>query len=125
MSLKVGSSTLFSFYRAIIESVLTQSITIWFDRAPKTEIDKLNSVIRNAERLVGVELPTLESIYVNRMRTKVDSIIKDFSHPAHDYFKVLPHGRRLRAFKGCGRFVNSFYPKAVKHYNERRQARHL
>ena len=115
-SFQVSSTTLINFYRAIIESILTQSIMVWYDRASKSKCDlgRLNSVIRNAEKLIGASLPSLESIY-DRMASKMNTILKEEAHPARHYFEFLPHGRNLRAFKGTNRLVKSFFPQANKH----------
>ena len=62
----------------------------------------------------------MEYIYLNRMTKKTTKILKDKHHPAHYYFDFLPSGKRIRTFKGCKRFINSFYPQAIKHFNNTR-----
>ena len=104
----------------MIASILTQSILVWYDRASKKDLIKLNSIIKDAEGIINSKLPSLEQIYVKRLESKVGKILKDSDHPARHYFEYLPHGRRLRAFKGSARFVNSFYPQAIKHLNKTR-----
>ncbi|KAI4896239.1 hypothetical protein NFI96_010233 [Prochilodus magdalenae] len=54
------------FYTAIIESILTASITIWFGSSTSQERTKLQRVIRTAERLIGCNLPSLQQIYTSR-----------------------------------------------------------
>lgn len=120
----VSCDILVNFYRTIIESVLTQGILVWFDGAPKSSLDKLNSVVKNAEKIIGTTLPSLESIYENRMSNKVNKILRDNEHPARHYFELLPHGRRFRAIKGNARFVKSFFPQAIKHLNKTRTKRY-
>ena len=82
-SFQVSSTTLINFYRAIIESILTQSIMVWYDRTSKSKCDlgRLNSVIRNAEKLIGASLPSLESIYEDRTASKMNTILKEEAHP--------------------------------------------
>ena len=108
---------LLNFYRATIESVLTFSICVWYGSANKTDLKKLTSVVRTAEKIIGISLPSLDSIYRDRMKKKTEKIMSDPSHPAFDYFEKLPSGRRLRTFRGCKRLTNSFFPSAVKLYN--------
>ena len=40
--------------------------------------------------------------------------MQDEFHPAADYFQFLPSNRRLKHFKGSKRFIDSFYPHAVR-----------
>ena len=116
-SYNVNKTILISFYRGIVESILTASITVWFDRASIRHLTKLQAVIRNAERIIGAPLPSLQSIYLLQLESKRNKIMNDSFHPAHQYFDMLPSGRRLRAFKGTKRFLNSTYPQTVKLYN--------
>ena len=108
---------LINFYRTIIESIITSSIIVWFGRVNQADLNKLSSVIRSAEKIIGTGLPSLHSIYVERSVSKTNNIIKDSSHPAHKYFQFLPSQRRMRTFKGNKRFTKSFYPEAVKMFN--------
>ena len=117
-SFGVKRDILLLFYSAIIEKILTQSITVWYDRATMSDISKLNSVRRNAERIIGISLPPLIDIYHQRMECKINNIMKDKFHPAYKYFEYLPSGKRFRAFCGNKRFVNSFFPAAVKYHND-------
>ncbi|KAI4874923.1 hypothetical protein NFI96_009232, partial [Prochilodus magdalenae] len=54
------------FYTAIIESILTASITIWFGSSTSQERTKLQRIIRTAERIIGCNLPSLQQIYTSR-----------------------------------------------------------
>ena len=116
-SFGVQQMILVSFYRAIIESVLTRSITVWYGAASKEGLDKLNSVIRNAERIIRVQLPSLETLYKERSLKRTTMIIQDKDHPANKLFVTLRSGRRFRTFKGNKRLTNSFYPSATRIYN--------
>ncbi len=114
----VSDHILVNFYRAIIESILTTNILVWFySRVSQRDLGKLQSVIRSAERIIGTSLPSIHSLYQERALKRVDCIMKDHSHPASVYFNFLPSGNRLLAFRGSKRFTNSFYPSAVKIFN--------
>ncbi len=52
------------FYSAIIESVLCTSITVWFSSATKSDLRRLQRVVRTAERIIGTTLPTLQELYL-------------------------------------------------------------
>ena len=119
-SFNVKQSILLNFYIYIIESVLTSSITVWFDKTTCLYKNKLSSIIRSCEKIVNCDLPSLESIYIERTQRRTSKIMQDEHHPSFKYFNFLPSNRRLRTFKGKKRFVNSFYPQAVKIFNNTR-----
>ena len=103
------------FYRAVIESVLTFSVTVWYGGATAEDKSRLNSVVKTASRVIGCELPSLEEIHSKRMLRRATNIAKDSAHPAQPLFSRLPSGRRLRHIKArTVRFWNSFFPAAVR-----------
>ncbi len=102
------------FYSAIIESVLCTSITVWFSSATKSDLRRLQRVVRTAERIIGTTLPTLQELYSSRVRKRAGKITLDPSHPAHSLFELLPSGRRYRALSTrTTRHRNSFFPQAI------------
>ena len=66
-SFNVNKTILINFYRAIVESVLTTSITVWFDRTTCQIKSKLQSIVRISEKIIGAPLPSLEFIYLSRL----------------------------------------------------------
>ncbi|KAI4903318.1 hypothetical protein NFI96_001962 [Prochilodus magdalenae] len=62
------------FYTAIIESILTASITIWFGSSTSQERTKLQRIISTAERIIGCNLPSLQQIYTSRVRSELRKI---------------------------------------------------
>jgi hypothetical protein len=113
----VSKNILMNFYRAIIESTLTTGILVWFGRATQRDVKILSSVVRSAEKIVGLALPSLHAIYNERTMKRCSAIINDSYHPSCNYFQFLPSNRHLRTFRGNKRFLNSFYPSAVKIFN--------
>ena len=114
----MNKEILTNFYRAVIESILTFSIIIWFKSLSQCEKRKLNKVITHASRIIGTSLPSLESLYHQRLKTRTHKILKDQSHPAYDIFELLPSGRRYRALKiKTTRFGDSLFPNAIKFLN--------
>ncbi|KAL0153228.1 hypothetical protein M9458_051469, partial [Cirrhinus mrigala] len=102
------------FYLAIIESLLCTSITVWFSSATKTDLRRLQRIVRTAERIIGTTLPTLQDLYSSRVSKRVSKIILDPSHPAHFLFELLPSGRRYRArTTKTARHRKSFFPQAI------------
>ena len=102
------------FYTAIIESILTSSITIWFAASTAKDKSRLQRIIRSAEKVIGCDLPSLLDLFHLRTSKRAGNIIADPSHPGHHLFLCLPSGRRFRAIKTkTSRHLNSFFPTAV------------
>ena len=102
------------FYSAIIESILTSSITVWFAAATARDKARLQRVIRAAEKAIGCNLPSLQELYTSRTLRRAGKIVADPSHPGHHLFQTLPSGRRLRSIRTkTSRHKNSFFPMAV------------
>ena len=104
-----------NFYKAVIESVLTFLSTVWFGSITVKEKLRLNKVVNSASKIIGRSLPSLESLYQQRLLRRAGFISQDPSHPAHGLFEPLPSSRRFRSIKTrTSRFSNSFYPVAVQ-----------
>ncbi|KAK3533984.1 hypothetical protein QTP70_035007, partial [Hemibagrus guttatus] len=109
---------LVNFYTAIIESILTSYITVWFAAATARDKAKLQRVIHSAEKVVGCSLPSLQELYVSRSRRRAAKIAADLSHPGNELFRSLPSGKRLRSIRTrTSRHKNSFFPNAVSLLN--------
>ncbi|KAK3515463.1 hypothetical protein QTP70_022952, partial [Hemibagrus guttatus] len=109
---------LVNFYTAIIESVLTSSITVWFAVATARDKAKLQRVIHSAEKVIGYSLPSFQELYVSRSRRRAAKIAANPSHPGNELFWSLPSGKRLRSIRtrtSCHK--NSFFPTAVSLLN--------
>jgi hypothetical protein len=52
-----------TFYRAAIESVLTFLITEWIGSFTVKEKLRLSRVVKAASRIIGKDLPSIESLY--------------------------------------------------------------
>ncbi len=65
------------FYSAIIESVLWTSITVWFSSATKSDLRRLQRVVRTAEQIIGTTLPTLQELYSSRVSKRAGKITLD------------------------------------------------
>uniref|UniRef100_A0A3B4FQ53 Reverse transcriptase domain-containing protein n=1 Tax=Pundamilia nyererei TaxID=303518 RepID=A0A3B4FQ53_9CICH len=110
--------TMMQFYTAIIESILTSSITVWYAGATIRDKQRLQRVVRSAEKVIGCRLPSLQDLYTSRTLRRAARISADPSHPGHSLFDLLPSGRRLRSIRTrTSRHKNSFFPSAVGHMN--------
>uniref|UniRef100_A0A3B1JTN4 Reverse transcriptase domain-containing protein n=1 Tax=Astyanax mexicanus TaxID=7994 RepID=A0A3B1JTN4_ASTMX len=106
------------FYRGTIESILSSCITAWFGTCTVSDRKTLQRIVRTAERIIGVSLPSITDIYTTRSIRKATSIVNDPTHPSHKLFSLLPSGRRYRSIQSSTtRFCNSFYPQAIRLLN--------
>ncbi|KAK3571332.1 hypothetical protein QTP86_007555 [Hemibagrus guttatus] len=109
---------LVNFNTAIIESILTSSITVWFAAATARDKATLQHVIHSAEKVIGCSLPSLQELYISRSWRCAAKIAADPSHPGNEVFQSLPSGKRLRSIRtrtSCHK--NSFFPTAVSLLN--------
>uniref|UniRef100_A0A8C1UDK1 Reverse transcriptase domain-containing protein n=1 Tax=Cyprinus carpio TaxID=7962 RepID=A0A8C1UDK1_CYPCA len=112
--LNLPQELLKQFYSAIIESILCTSVTVWFSSASKSDLRRLQRVVRTAERIIGTTLPSIQELYLSRVSKRAGKITLDPSHPAHFLFELLPSGRRYRALSTrTTRHRNSFFPQAI------------
>ncbi|XP_049338649.1 uncharacterized protein LOC111191212 isoform X1 [Astyanax mexicanus] len=106
------------FYRGTIESILSSCITAWFGTCTVSDRKTLQRIVRTAERIIGVSLPSITDIYTTRSIRKATSIVNDPTHPSHELFSLLPSGRRYHSIRSSTtRFCNSFYPQAIRLLN--------
>ncbi len=107
-----------TFYRGTIESILTSCITVWYGACNASCRKSLQRIVRAAEKIVGVSLPSLQDIYSTRLTRKALSIAGDTTHPTHSFFSLLPSGRRLRSLQArTNRLKDSFIHQAVRKLN--------
>ncbi len=107
-----------TFYRGTIESILTSCITVWYGACNASCRKSLQRIVRAAEKIVGVSLPFLQDIYSTRLTHKALCIAGDPTHPTHNFFSLLPSGRRLRSLQArTNRLKDSFIHQAVRKLN--------
>ncbi len=99
-------------------SILTSCITVWYGACNASYRKSLQRIVRAAEKIVGVSLPSLQDIYSTHLTRKVLCIAGDPTHPTHSFFSLLPSGRRLRSLQArTNRLKNSFIHQAVRKLN--------
>lgn len=115
---RVRKHLLIRFYTAIIQSMLTSSITVWYSSLDTHSRNKLQRIVNKASKIICTPLPSIESLNLKRSVSRVKKIISDPSHPAHYIFHLLPSGRRYSSLPAkTSRFKNSFYPHAIRILN--------
>ncbi|KAI4887960.1 hypothetical protein NFI96_002913 [Prochilodus magdalenae] len=63
-----------TFYRGTIKSILSSCITAWFGNLTASDCKSLQQVVRTAEKIISVSLPTITDIYTTRCIRKANSI---------------------------------------------------
>ena len=97
--LNVSHPVLTKFYRATTESILSSSISVWFGSVSALAKNRLQRIVRTAEKLTGQRQLSVSELYDARVRKRAGRIFSDPSHPGNGLFKKLPSGRRFRAIK--------------------------
>ncbi|KAI5610553.1 gastrula zinc finger protein XlCGF28.1-like [Silurus asotus] len=102
------------FYHCIIESILTNSITVWYGGSIVCERKALQRVVKTGQRITGTQLPAIEHLHHSRCLHRAHNIIKDSLHPSHKLFNLLPSRRRYRNLRTrTSRFRDSFFPSTI------------
>ncbi|KAK3572574.1 hypothetical protein QTP86_000419 [Hemibagrus guttatus] len=83
------------FYRGTIKSILSSCITAWFGNCTVLDCKTLQQIVRTAEKISGVSLPSITDMYTIRCIRKSNSIVDDPTHPSHTLFTLLPSGKRV------------------------------
>ncbi|GAA6112005.1 RNA-directed DNA polymerase from mobile element jockey-like, partial [Tachysurus ichikawai] len=55
-----------NFYCCTIESILTNCISVWYSSCTASDHKALQRVVKTAQKIIGIELPTLENIFKRR-----------------------------------------------------------
>ncbi len=74
---RAPASIMCTFYRGTIESILTSCITVWYGACNASCCKSLQRIVRAAEKIVGVSLPSLQDIYSTRLTRKALCIAGD------------------------------------------------
>ena len=103
-----------SFYRCVIESVITFSFLCWFGSQSLRNKNVLGRVVNICSKVVGAKQVSLNELYECRVVRKARRIVNDSSHVLAQHFELLPSGRRFRVpkFKTL-RTKNSFVPRSI------------
>ena len=109
--------TLKNFYSYTIESILTGCIPAWYGNFSASDHKVLQRVVRAAQYISGARLPPIQDLqYILGGVRGRPKKLSDSRHPRHRLFSL--HGKRYRSTKSMSkRFLNSFYPQAIRLLN--------
>ena len=108
------------FYSAVMESVMSFSISCWFGNCSLEVKGKLTKIIRNCLKLGVTSSSAVLDLYKRSVSRRCQVILSDCSHPLNSSYQLLPSGRRFRTI-GCrtSRYSSSFVPASIRLLNER------
>ncbi|KAI4900272.1 hypothetical protein NFI96_023152 [Prochilodus magdalenae] len=95
------------FYRGTVESILSCCIIAWFGNCNASDRKNLQRIVRTAEKIIGVCLPSVTDIYTTRCTSKAISTVKDPTHPSHGLSSCC------RLAEGTGASVMSLHGSAT------------
>ncbi|XP_070180310.1 muscarinic acetylcholine receptor DM1-like [Littorina saxatilis] len=87
---RMSQQIMAQFYRAVVETTLCFSITVWYGSTTEKEKQLLESIVRTASKIAGCDFPSVASIFELRSGRKAGKIVRDPSHPANHFFEPLP-----------------------------------
>ncbi|KAK3523131.1 hypothetical protein QTP86_020215, partial [Hemibagrus guttatus] len=79
-----------TFYKGTIESILSSCITAWYGNCTVSDHKTLQRIVRTAEKIIRVSLPSIMDIYSACCIREANSIVDD---PTHTLFTLLPSGK--------------------------------
>jgi len=97
MKINLSGRLLVSFYRCSIKSILTYNMLVWYGGCLADDKKALQRVIKTAQNIIKQQLPALDDIYNSRCLQKTLNIVTNPNHPAHQFFELLPSGKRFRS----------------------------
>ncbi len=113
-NIRVDKVILSLFYKSVIESILSFSITIWYGKITCKDKNKMKKIVRNVGKLHAKTVP-LDNVYNSNVMKQVNKIMNDVNHPLNCHYTFLRSGRRLTLpMQRTNRFKNSFIPKSIK-----------
>lgn len=116
----LGCQPLIQACGGLVESVLTITMAVWYRSTTLADRKSQQRVIRAAERVTDSGLPSMDAIYTQRCRWKVQSILRDKHRPAHALFQWVDSGHNVRHRRPVNisarraRFHKSFFPTTVR-----------
>ncbi len=105
------------FYRAVIESVLTSSLTVWFGSSTVQQRSQICNIIQAASKMIGCDLPTIDDIYVSRLQKKVYQSWKTPYIQPNTSLHLFLQADALEQFRLSTCLLNSTYCRIVHALN--------
>ena len=111
----IDNKLLVLFYQSILQSIICFSLTCWGGNTRHSSKEKINNIVKKAERICKSIFPDFDCLYIMNCQRKILSIQKDMSHPLFDQILYSKRSKRPIPLK-CKRerYRNSFMPTSIK-----------
>lgn len=118
--LNIDNTLLVLFYKSIIQSVIMYTLICYYGNLTCASKGKIDRPRKTAQRIIGLELPSMESIYNDRVLIKIKRVMTDPTHPLFSSYIYNRSGIRLCVPRTRReRFRRSFVPDSIHAYNSR------
>ena len=117
----VNAKILRMFYDSVLSSIWKYCLTAWGGNCRKVDQQNISSVIKQASRVIGEDLPSFDCIHETFVTRKFNKIWKDSLHPLNNTFHnaVSARSNRLILPYACtNRHKSSFVVQAMLLYNK-------
>lgn len=64
----------------------TYCITLWFSSCTEADRERLQRVVKTAQKIIACPLPSLKDLDTSRCLIRTEAITRDRTHPAHQLF---------------------------------------
>ena len=99
------------FYTSVVQSIITFGISCWGGNITHGDRYRIDRIIRRAEKIMKMELPSQMTLYEEYSYAKVRNILKDNTHPLFlEYETSIRSGRVISCKTRTERFKRSFVP---------------
>ena len=88
----------------------------------RTDKNRIDSIIKQASRILGVNQHTVDSSYQRILEAKLNYILRDDNHPLYTELDnaIIPRSGRMRLpYAATNRHKSSFIPQCIKLFNKR------
>ena len=101
-----------------VQSVLCYCLICWGGSLSVKNTVLLDRIVRSASTTIGTTLPTVDELYETYMMKKTRDILKDTSHPLHEFYYVAQSGcRYISERTQTNRYQYTFLPTSVRLLN--------
>lgn len=118
-ALHVAPHLLLLLYKSIIQSILLYCSSCFYTMLSVSNRNKLLRISHIASKIIRSPTPNISELNIEAIARLARSIVSDTEHPLHNFFQLLPSGRRYRTLKYRRvRFNKSFVPTAISILNK-------
>ena len=121
--LNVDSKIICMFYNCVVSIVLFYAISCWYNSCTEHQKSAILKIRKRCSRIISPlwrdKLEHPRDIYLKRCLAFAKKVMDDQHHPLHQYFVLLPSGRRYASARcRTTRFRNMTIPTCIRLIND-------